>query len=87
LWEQVEEGRAERHGVDHEVDLVGEFEPDDLQQVAGVVGSDRKDLGWVGVGFEVDEGEGMVEGVSNGSVGDSGLRADRWISTSKYRNT
>jgi hypothetical protein len=44
--------------VDHEADVVGEFEPDDLQQIAGMVGSDRKDFGWVCVGFEVDEGEG-----------------------------
>lgn len=59
--------------MDHEIDVFGEFEPDDLQQVAGVVGSDRKDLGWVCVGFEVDDGEGMVEGMSNGGLRDSVL--------------
>ena len=57
----------------HEVDVVGELKPDDLQQVPGVIWSDGKDLGRVGVGFEVDEGKGMVEGVSNGGVGDSVL--------------
>jgi len=59
--------------VDHEFDFVGEFEPDDLQQIAGLVGSDCQNLGWVGVGIEVNDGEGMVEGVSNGSIGDSVL--------------
>jgi len=44
--------------VDHEVDIVGEFEPDDLEQVADAVGSDGKDLWWVGFGFKIDDGEG-----------------------------
>ena len=55
-----------RSGVDHEIDIVGEFEPDDLQQVAGAVGSDSKDLWWVGFRFKIDNGEGMVEGVEDG---------------------
>lgn len=54
--------------MDHEVDVVGEFEPDDLQQIAGVVGSDRQNLGRVGVGIEVDDGEGVVQGVEDGGV-------------------
>ena len=54
--------------MDHEVGIVGELEPDDLQQIAGVVGSDRKDLGWIGVGLQVDDGENMVEGVEDGGI-------------------
>ena len=59
--------------MDHQVDIVGEFEPDDLQQVPGVVGSDDKHRWRVGVGFEIDHGEGMVEGVENGSLVDTVL--------------
>lgn len=73
--------------MDHQVDVVGEFEPDDLQQVAGFVGSDSEDLGWIGVGIEIDDGDGMVKGVADGASSIPCLRADRWISTSKYCNT
>ncbi len=52
--------------MDHEIDIVGELEPDDLQQVASAVGPDGKDLSWVGFGFKIDDGEDMVEGVKDG---------------------
>jgi hypothetical protein len=48
------------------MDIVGEFEPDDLQQVTGAVGLDGKDLWWVGFGFKIDDDEDMVEGVEDG---------------------
>jgi hypothetical protein len=57
--------------VDHEIDVVGEFEPKDFQQVASSVGSDSEDLGWVGVGIEIDDSEGIVQGVEDDGVGDS----------------
>jgi hypothetical protein len=57
--------------VDHEIDVVGEFELDDFQQVASSVGSDGEDLGWVGVGIEIDDSEGIVQGVEDDGVGDS----------------
>ncbi len=59
--------------MDHEIGVVGEFEPNDLKQIAGVVGSDGKDLRRVGVGIEVDDGESMVEGVENGGIRDAVL--------------
>lgn len=39
--------------------LASEFEPDDLQQIPGGIGSDGKHLGWVGVWFEIKNGDGM----------------------------
>jgi hypothetical protein len=54
--------------MNHKLGIVGEFEPDDLQKVPGLVGSDCEHLGWIGVGFEVDHREGMVNGVADGSV-------------------
>jgi hypothetical protein len=57
--------------VDHEIDVLGEFESDDFQQVASSVGSDSEDLGWVGFGIEIDDGEGIVQGVEDDGVGDS----------------
>jgi hypothetical protein len=68
LREQVVESWTERHGVDHEIDLFGELEPDDLRQIAGMVRSDREDLGRIGVEFQVDDGESMVEGVDDGRI-------------------
>lgn len=59
--------------MDHQVALVGELKPNDLQQIAGVVRSNREDLGWVGFGFEVDDGEGMIEGVEDCGIRDSVL--------------
>lgn len=59
--------------MDHEVDVVGEFKPDDLQQVAGVVGSDGEDLGRIGFVVEIDDSDGMVEGVEDGGIVDTVL--------------
>jgi hypothetical protein len=66
----VESG-SKAHGMDHEIGIVREFEPDDLQEVPGSIGSDCEHLGWIGVGVEIDEHEGMVDGVANGVVVDS----------------
>jgi hypothetical protein len=68
LREQVEESWAEWHSVDHEIDVFGELEPDDLKQIAGMVRTDREDLWRIGVGFQVDDGEGMVESVDDGGI-------------------
>ncbi len=73
--------------MDHQGDVVGEFEPDDLQQVAGFVGSDSEDLGWIGVGIEIDDGDGIVKGVADGCVVDTVLACRPGISTSQYCNT
>ncbi|VAV93161.1 hypothetical protein MNBD_ACTINO01-1010 [hydrothermal vent metagenome] len=59
--------------MDHKIDIVREFKPDDLQEVPGSVGSDCEHLGWIGVGVEIDENEGMVDGVADGVVVDSVL--------------
>lgn len=59
--------------MDHEIDLVSELEPDDLEQIAGVVGPDRQDLGRVGVRVQVDDGDGVVKGVQDGGIRDSVL--------------
>jgi hypothetical protein len=40
---------------------------------SGVVGSDGKDLGWVCVGLEVNDGERVVEGVEDCGIRDSVL--------------
>jgi len=59
--------------MDHEIGIIREFEPDDLQEVSGSIGSDSEHLGWIGVGIEVDDREGMVDGVADGVVVDSVL--------------
>ena len=59
--------------MDHDIGIVREFEPDDLQQVPGPVGPDCEHLGWIGVGLEVDDREGMVDAVTDGSIVDTVL--------------
>jgi hypothetical protein len=57
--------------MDHKIGIVREFESDDLEEVPGSVRPDCEHLGWIGVGFEVDEREGMVDGVTDGVVDDA----------------
>jgi hypothetical protein len=57
--------------VNHELSIISEFEPDDLQQVPGTVRSDGKDLGRVRVGFEVHNGDGVADGVQDVGVADA----------------
>lgn len=64
------EGPAEFHRVDHD-GLVGELEPDDLQQVAGAVGADGQHSGWVAVGLEVDDHDRVFERVDGRGVIDA----------------
>ncbi|GMQ97704.1 MAG: hypothetical protein BMS9Abin17_0204 [Acidimicrobiia bacterium] len=59
--------------MDHKIGVVSEFEPDDLQKIPGTVGPDCEHLGRIRVGVEVDEHEGMVDGVADGVVVDSML--------------
>lgn len=56
--------------MDHQSDLV-ELEPDDLQQVAGMIGSDGERFGRVGVRFEIDNRDCVLEGVANRRVADA----------------
>ena len=53
LWVQVVEGGSERHVVKHEIDLGGEFEPNDLKQIADAGRVNCEDLGWINVGHKV----------------------------------
>ncbi len=59
--------------MDHKLDIVRELEPDDLQKVPSVVGPDGEHPGRVGAGLEVDDREGMIDGVADGIVLDAVL--------------
>jgi hypothetical protein len=48
--------------------ILGEFEPDDLEQVPGTIGADGEDLGRVCFRFEIDDGDCVLESVENGSI-------------------
>lgn len=66
---------AQAHGKDHELGIVREFEPDDRQKIAGSVAS------------EVDDREGTVDGMADGSVVDTvivGGAVDVHITISQY---
>ena len=63
--------------MNHELRIIGEFEPDDFQQVPGSVWSDGQDFGRVGVGFEVNNGDSVAKGVQDGGVADAVLWAVR----------
>lgn len=60
---------SQRHGVDDQEVVVGEFEQDELEEVAGQVGPDDEDLGWVRVGLEVHDDEPVVQSVKDVGLG------------------
>lgn len=60
---------SEGHGVDDQQVVVSEFEQDELDEVAGQVGPDDKDLGRVRVGLEVRDDESVVESVEDVGLG------------------
>ena len=53
VGEQREELRPEPHGVDDQEPVASEYESDEFEQVAGLVGADDEDLGRVAVGVDV----------------------------------
>lgn len=73
--------------MNHQVDLV-ELEPDDLKQVAGRVWSNGERSGWVGIRFEIDNRDCVLESVANGWFVDAVL-ASRSVDLhiEQYRNT
>jgi hypothetical protein len=68
---------AELHGVDGDHPIVGEDEHDHLEQVPGRVGADREHLWWVGIGFEIDRQQYVLDRVEDVVVADACLLADR----------
>ena len=58
------------HGVDREELFVGQFQDHDLEEVAGPVGADHHELGWVGVGIDINDDHRMVGGVVDVDVSD-----------------
>ena len=59
--------------MNHELSIIGEFEPDDLQQIPGTVRSDDQDLGRVRVGLEVNNCDGVAEIMQDVGVADAVL--------------
>lgn len=72
------ERRAQGHRVDHELCVVRELQPDDLEQVGRGVRSDREHS-WrtlrvrIGVGLEVDDHDRVVDRMEDRAVVDSVL--------------
>ncbi len=58
------EQRTQRHDVDHQ-GLIDKVEPDDLNQTAGPVGSDHEHLGWVSVGIEIHDHNGVLDNMTD----------------------
>ena len=57
------ERRAQRHRVNREEPIAGKFEHDHFEQVPGSVGPDCEDLRRVRLGVEIDDDNGVVDGV------------------------
>ena len=54
LLEEPVEGGAQLHGVDGQMPRTGQFEHDDLQEVARPVRADNQDPGWIGFWVHVE---------------------------------
>lgn len=59
--------------MDHDGCSVGELQPDDFEEVAGLVWPDRQDARRVSVRFEVDDDQGVIDRVGDGIVADAVL--------------
>lgn len=59
--------------MDRHHPLVGEGQGDDLEEVAGPVGSDEQHLWWIGVRIEVCDDDCVATGVQHVSVADTML--------------
>ena len=47
--------------MDYQHSITSQLQPDDLQQVAGLICTDREHPWWVGVSIEIDHYHRMVE--------------------------
>lgn len=65
------EGGPQRHGVDRQPPVVGEFENDHFEQVARSVGADHEQLRRVVMLVHVDDNDRVVDDVLNRGVIDA----------------
>ena len=58
--------------MDHEQSLVGKFQPDDFEEIAGSIRPDTEHLGWITVRLEINNDQcpvkSMVDVISSDSV-------------------
>jgi hypothetical protein len=73
--------------VDHNRIAVCQFQPDDLEEVAGIVRSDGEYSRRVGVGLKIDDRERWPMTWLTATELTPCFCADRWISTRDYRIT
>lgn len=74
--------------MDHQLDVIRELKPDDFDEVAGGIKTDGKDLRRIGVGFEVDDSERIVDCMPNGCLIEAVLeRRSMKLHIVLYRNT
>lgn len=67
------ERAAQWHGVDHDGCSVGKIQPHDLEEVAGLIRSDRRHARGVDAGFQIHDDEGVIDRVVDGVVFDAVL--------------
>ena len=65
------EGGPQRHGVDRQQSLVGEFENDHFEQAACGVGADHQQFRWVVMLVHVDDDDRVIDDVLNRGVVDA----------------
>ena len=57
--------------MDRQERVVGQFEDDHLEKVAGAIGTDHEHLRWIGVGFEIHDHDRMISGMCDVIVADA----------------
>lgn len=74
--------------MDNQLDVVSQFEPDDLEEVACGIRADSEHFRGIRVGVEVDNSEGMLDCMSNSWLGEAVLeRRPVEFHIALYRNT
>lgn len=74
--------------MDHQVNVIGELEPDDFDEVAGGIGTDGEHLRRIGARIEIDDSERMVDCMPNGCLIEAMLECRSVkLHIALYRNT
>src|SRR5271154_435475 len=79
FWEEADEQREQPHRVDGECPIVGELDPDDLEQVPSSIRTDAEHPWRVGIRVQIDNDDRVRHGVLEVRVPDSvpsGRRVD-----------
>ena len=64
--------------MNHQIDIIGQRQPNDFDQVASGVGPDTQNLGRASVRVQLNDDEGVLDGMQDDGFVVPCLNAERW---------